>query len=273
MKKFWLLILIAALIQACGNNDVKDDKKVSEKDTLAKKEISNDYMILSVLYYQKAAETRALYYQAFNTAKLMLDNDLKVKTKEKKAIVLDIDETALDNSPFEAQCILGKFGYPEKWDEWCNQAKAEPTPGAIEFLKYAAEKGCTLFYITNRKEKLKEGTLKNLVEKGFPMADQEHVLFRTEGNSKEDRRQQVLKSFNIVLLIGDNLADFTSVYDAKLDIAQRAAKTDSLKIEFGKKFIVLPNPMYGDWEMLIYPDPAASPEVKDSIRKANLTGF
>jgi 5'-nucleotidase (lipoprotein e(P4) family) len=273
MKKILILLIGVVVIQACGNKQSTDNKCSKDKDTVCEKALSADHMIMSVLYFQKAAENRALFYQAFNTAKLMLDNDLKVKAKGKKAIVLDIDETVLDNSPYEAQSVLGKFGYPEKWEEWCNLSKAEALPGVLDFLKYAAEKGYDIFYITNRKEKLKDATLKNLVEKAFPMADEAHVLFRTEENSKDGRRQQVMKTHQIVLLIGDNLADFTSEFDKTSGPEQRAAITDSLKAEFGKRFIILPNAMYGDWEMALYPDPKAESHIKDSIRRANLKGF
>jgi len=273
MRKILVLLTGIVLIQACGNKQGTGDKYIKDKDTVCQKAYSADHMIMSVLYFQKAAENRALYYQAFNTAKLMLDNDLKGKTKGKKAVVLDIDETVLDNSPYEAQNILGKFGYPEKWEEWCSMSKAEPVPGVVNFLKYAIEKGYDIFYITNRKEKLKDATLKNLTGKGLPMADEAHVLFRTAETSKESRRQQVMKTHQIILLIGDNLADFTAAFDKTSGPDQRAAITDSLKAEFGKRFIVLPNAMYGDWEMALYPDPKASFAVKDSIRRANLKGF
>jgi 5'-nucleotidase (lipoprotein e(P4) family) len=273
MKKILFLLLCAGLMQACCHKQSGENCAADKKDSVATAQINADHMMLAVLFYQKAAENRALYYQAFNTAKWLVEEDLEDNPKGKRAVVLDIDETVLDNSPYEAQCILGKFGYPEKWEEWCNGAKAESCPGAIDFLKYSVDKGYDIFYITNRKEKLKEGTLKNLKDKGFPMADETHVLFRTEDNSKEGRRQQVAKTYRIALLIGDNLADFLSIYDAKLNPEQRAIKTDSLKAEFGKRFIVLPNPMYGDWEMALYPDAKAAFTVKDSIRRANLKGF
>ncbi len=273
MKKIILLVFAALLMQACNNTEAPKDTKAPAKDTTTVAKVDAGYMTLAVLYYQRAAETKALYYQGFNIARTMIDNDAKVKSAKKKAIVLDIDETVLDNSPYEAQCILGNFGYPEKWDEWVNSGKAEATPGSVEFLKYAEGKGYGIFYITNRKVKFADITLKNLKDKGFPMADTTHVLFRTEGSSKEPRRLKVLKNYNISLLMGDNLADFTSIYDEKLSVEQRAQKTDSLKAEFGKRFIVFPNAMYGDWEMAMYPDPAASAQVKDSIRKAYLIGF
>jgi 5'-nucleotidase (lipoprotein e(P4) family) len=272
MKRLLFLLLIAALLQSCGNIQNKDNQKAGTKDSVAENTMINDHMILSVLFFQKAAESRALYYQAYNTAKWLVEEDLEDHPKGKKAVILDIDETALDNSPYEAQTILGHFGYPAKWDEWCNSVKAEACPGALDFLKYAVGKGYEPFYITNRKEKFKECTLKNLIVKGFPMADETHVLFRTDGNSKEERRQQVMKTYHVAVFIGDNLADFCSIYDAKLTAEQRSQKTDSLKAEFGKRFIVLPNAMYGDWEMAFYPKDA-TPEVKDSIRRALLKGF
>jgi 5'-nucleotidase (lipoprotein e(P4) family) len=273
MKKIFLLMIPALLsLTACVNKE-KEPTKEQLADSVAPVPNDNDHMSLAVLYYQNAAETKALYYQGFNVAKMKLDQNLAVRSAKKKAIVLDIDETALDNSPYEAQCVLGKINYPEKWEDWCNMAKAEPTPGSVEFLKYAESKNVSIFYITNRKVVLRDGTIKNLQDKGFPMADTAHVIFRTAGNSKEERRLKVMEQYDIVLLLGDNLADFIKVYDDKLDPQQRAAKTDSLKAEFGQRFIVFPNPMYGDWEMAIYPDPAASGGIKDSLRKAALKGF
>jgi 5'-nucleotidase (lipoprotein e(P4) family) len=273
MKQLLFIIAALFLLQSCSRPAGDKDQQNKGGDSVKTTSLDATYMMLGVLYYQKAAENRALYYQGFNTAKMILDKDAAIKSARKKAVVLDIDETVLDNSPYEAQCILGSFGYPDKWDDWCNAAKAEPTPGCVDFLKYAVNKGYDIYYITNRKIKFADVTLKNMADKGIPMADTAHVWFRTEGNSKEGRRQKLLKTHDITLLMGDNLADFITVFDQKLDVAQRAAKTDSLKEEFGKRFIIFPNSMYGDWEMTFYSDPAASPAVKDSLRRSFLSGF
>ena len=270
MKKIALLLVGALLMSACGN-EKKQEGSPSAQDSVA--QANYDYMALAVLFSQRAAESKALYYQGYNVAKLKLEQDLKAKTAGKKAVVLDIDETALDNSPYEAQCVIGKISYPERWEEWCSMGIAKPLPGAVEFLKFAEQNGYAIFYITNRKESVKAGTIKNLAEKGFPMADTEHVLFRTDDNSKEGRRQKVLKDYQIVLLLGDNLADFVTAFDGPMDLAQREAKVDSLQAEFGNRFIVFPNPMYGDWEMALYPDAKAPYAEKDSLRKSYLKGF
>ena len=78
----------------------------------------------------------------------MLEADAKTAGKEKKAVILDIDETVLDNSPYEAQCIIERFSYPERWDEWCELSRAEACPGAIDFLSYAVSAGYEIFYVT-----------------------------------------------------------------------------------------------------------------------------
>ncbi len=235
---------------------------------------NNDYLLMSTLYHQKAAENKALSYQAFNIAKLRLDNELRMGRLTKTlAIVVDIDETVLDNSPFEAKSILENTDYPTYWNEWCEQASAIPLAGSVEFLTYAQSKGAVVYYITNRKIALLDVTLKNLNEKGFPFADKDHLLMRTDASNKEPRRIIVEANHHIVLLMGDNLGDFMHEFDDKT-IEKRFALTDSLKNEFGKRFIVLPNTMYGSWvNELINNNFDLSKEDKIEMLKKNLISF
>lgn len=235
----------------------------------------NEYLVMAVLYEQKSAEFKALSYQAYNTAKLMLNNKLKDKTlKKKKAVIVDIDETILDNSPFEAKCIVEGTSYPKYWKEWVDLGNAKPIPGAVEFLNYALTKGVETFYITNRNKDNRNITLKNLQLFGFPNADSLHLLTKDDKvGSKEIRRNKVAEKYEIMLLIGDNLADFSAIYDNQT-VEKRFAATDSLKNEFGKKFIILPNAMYGDWENALYNyNFKLSAQDKDEIRKKNLVSF
>ncbi|MBK6346402.1 MAG: 5'-nucleotidase, lipoprotein e(P4) family [Bacteroidales bacterium] len=234
----------------------------------------NEHMVLGTLFQQKAGEYRALCYQAFNLGKLMLDKDLLDNSVDKhRIIVLDIDETVLDNSPFQAKCILQGTSYPEYWDEWCNRAIAKALPGALDFLLYAKANGVGIYYITNRKVHLKEATLRNLAELGFPDADNDHIIMRTSVDSKESRRQDLLKKNHISLLFGDNLNDFSDAFEKK-DPASRAAEVDRMNKLFGQKFIVLPNAMYGDWESALYGFDQKQPDsVKYLIRRNALTGF
>jgi len=260
--KFIIIAFLVSMIAACTNN--------AEKQIIA----NNDHLLLATLFQQKAAEKRALSYQAFNMAKLVLDNEMRRAGLTKKlAIVVDIDETILDNSPFEAKCIIENSDYPKYWNEWCELANARPLAGSVEFLNYAKSKGVDVFYITNRKIKIYDATIKNLHEKGFPFADKEHLLMRTDKSDKEPRRNIVKANHEIVLLMGDNLGDFLNIFDNK-NIEERFSLTDSLRNEFGRKFIVLPNPMYGSWvNELIYNDFDLTKEEKIVKFKEQLIDF
>ncbi|MBN2237406.1 MAG: 5'-nucleotidase, lipoprotein e(P4) family [Bacteroidales bacterium] len=232
---------------------------------------ANEKLVFATLFVQQAAEFKALNYQAYNIGKFRLDQILNEnKSTKKLAVVVDIDETVLDNSPFEAKSILEKSSYPAYWKEWCNLAKAESISGAQEFLSYAAEKGVETFYISNRKIELYDATLANLISNGFPHADSTHLLLRTSTSDKEPRRDLVRENYDIVLLFGDNLGDFSNLFDNK-GSAERSALVEEAKAEFGSKFIVLPNPMYGAWDAAMFD--GIETNNKDSVYKARLKSF
>lgn len=234
----------------------------------------NDYMLLATLFHQQSAEYRALCFQAYNLGKHMLDIDLKNKSIDKhRVVVLDIDETVLDNSPYQAQCIIDDINYPVRWDEWCSKASAEAVPGALDFTKYARANGVSVFYITNRKQHLRDVTIENLQKLGFPHADTSHVIMHTTENSKEGRRNTLLEKYHIALLCGDNLSDFSYVFDDVLN-SVRKTEVSRMQEEFGSKFIVLPNAMYGDWELEVYKKlKQQSDSIKSQKRIKALQGF
>ncbi|HEY4612783.1 MAG TPA: 5'-nucleotidase, lipoprotein e(P4) family [Bacteroidota bacterium] len=235
---------------------------------------TREHNVMSVLWFQTAAETRALQYQAFNIARWMLEKDLSEnKSGKKKAVVVDIDETVLNNSPYEGRAIRINRGYPFEWERWIDLAQAEPIPGAVDFLQYAASRGVDVFYVTNRKVRDKKGTMENLQRKGFPQVEDSHLFLRTEESSKEKRRLRIAETHDIVLLAGDNLADFAVVFDRK-GVEERNKEVDRLKNDFGKRFIILPNPIYGDWEDAIYGfQSGLSDSLKNIKRKEALQGF
>jgi 5'-nucleotidase (lipoprotein e(P4) family) len=223
---------------------------------------SLDYQTAAVLYMQKAAEYRALTYQAFNIARLRLDADLdkknlkrlpKAERKMPRAIVVDIDETVLDNSPSQARGITTNTPYNSKdWYAWTNMRKAKAVPGAVEFLNYAVSKGVKVFYISNRDEQNeKQATLENLKSVGFQDVSADNVFLRTAESGKDARRAMVTAKHRIVLLMGDNLDDFTSAFERK-SVTDRFAEVDKVRDAWGSRFIVLPNAMYGTWENAIY---------------------
>ena len=219
----------------------------------------NEYQVSGVLYMQKAGEYRALCYQAFNLAKMSLDADAKnrkklPKTERKKprAVVVDIDETILDNSPQQARLIKNRLPFNQTdWYAWGEMRKAKAIPGAVEFLNYAASKGAKIFYVSNRDEAQKQATMDNLKSVGFPDVNAEDVMLRDKESTKEPRRLAISNNYRIAILMGDNLNDFSNIYEKK-SIVDRFAEVDKTRSEFGSRFIVLPNAMYGDWENAIY---------------------
>jgi 5'-nucleotidase (lipoprotein e(P4) family) len=217
----------------------------------------NDYQEGATLWTQTSGEWQALAHQAFALARMMLDRDLRMKRRSRmrRAVVVDVDETVLDNSQYQATLIRNRQNHEaQRWTDWVNRVEATAIPGAVEFLRYAASRGVRVFYITNRKQVEKEGTAANLKKLGFPDVSDETLLVRTDAknSSKEPRRKAVSSKFRVVLLMGDNLNDFAEVFEESKTVAARLAATEQNKDQFGTRFIVLPNPLYGDWESAIY---------------------
>lgn len=221
----------------------------------------NEYQAGATLYMQKAAEYRALAYQAFNLARWQLDADLagknkkdlsKADRKKPRAVMVDIDETMLDNSPAQAYNIKNRLPFDTKtWYAWGEMRKAKAVPGAVDFARYANAKGVKIFFVSNRDEVQKQATIDNLKSVGFPDVTNDDVLLRTAEASKEARRQIIMQKYRIVLFVGDNLDDHSQVFERK-SIADRFAEVDKASDLFGKKYILLPNAMYGTWENAIY---------------------
>jgi len=221
----------------------------------------NEYQAGATLYMQKAAEYRALAYQAFNMAHWQLDADLAGKNKKElskadrkkpRAVMVDIDETMLDNSPAQAYNIKNRLPFDGKnWYAWGELRKAKAIPGSVDFANYAISKGVKVFFVSNRDEVQKQATMDNLKSVGFNDVAADNVLLRTAEASKEARRQIILQKYRIVFFIGDNLDDHSQVFERK-SIADRFAEVDKAKNLFGKRYILLPNAMYGTWENAIY---------------------
>jgi 5'-nucleotidase (lipoprotein e(P4) family) len=214
----------------------------------------NEEAILATIYNHYSAEYRALAWQAFNIAsERILDIASVSESTDSLAIVADIDETLLDNSPHQALTILTGNPYPAGWNEWCSLSAAESVPGAVDFLTLADSLGFTIFYVSNRNEDpLYEPTYRNLVEKGFPQVSEKSLLLRksaTESNpdpsDKETRREYIESAgYSIVIYAGDNIGDFYSDTEKGDKRLNRAEKD---RYSFGTTYIVLPNPMYGNW--------------------------
>ncbi len=270
MKK---LIIVTAIIMLVSCATVKQSAPPVE-ETSAGAAISNalteaaedqDYLILATLWFQKSAEMRALYYQCFRNAETALAENLAMQIRKMPimdlpasenpmsgqgkpaAVVLDIDETLLDNSPFQGWQVLEKKEFNnDDWFRWVELAQAKSLPGAVEFTRYADSLGVEVFYVSNRTVQEMGPTIKNMAALGFANADSTHMLLKETTSSKVERRAQIEKEYEIILLVGDNLADISGVYEKRgSDYGFDAVDTDRLL--FGIRYIVLPNPMYGNW--------------------------
>jgi len=250
---------------------------VPAQKTAKKKSQNNEAtsLINATAWVQNSGEFAALNLQAYQFAKLRLAQIIAQEPSEKpRAIVLDIDETVLDNSRYEAFVIeTGSEFNQEDWQKWTGLAQAEPIPGALDFLNFTKNNNVEIFYLTNRSENEREATLKNLKEQNFPYADNEHLILKTSESSKENRRQKIAEKFNIVLFFGDNLSDFSDIYYRVADGKTAREKVLENPELFGTKFILLPNPMYGDWENTLYKNNTDKKLSKNQIKTKSLRSF
>ncbi|MCF8466496.1 MAG: hypothetical protein K9G33_03770 [Sneathiella sp.] len=221
-------------------------------------------LLNATLWTQTAVEFKANAMAAYKLAEVMLDRSLADKNStaateqgdsyqdKPPAVILDIDETILDNTSYEAWLIKSNTGYSSKtWAPFVMGATSMPIAGSKEFIDYAKSKGVEVFYISNRKAPEEEGTRKNLVDLGYYVNDKiDTVLLRGEkeewGSNKSTRRTHVAKDYRIVLMVGDNLGDFVEARDAT--VADREALLDTYKDFWSTKWITIANPMYGSWE-------------------------
>jgi 5'-nucleotidase (lipoprotein e(P4) family) len=166
---------------------------------------------------------------------------------KKPAVVLDIDETLLDNSPFQGWQVHEKKSFNnDDWFRWVELARARPLPGAVEFTGYADSLGVEVFYVSNRTVEEMGPTIENMKAWGFVNADSTHMAFKETTSSKVERRALIEQDYEILLLVGDNLADHSGIYE-KRGPDHGFAAVDADRRLFGTRFIVLPNPMYGNW--------------------------
>ena len=169
------------------------------------------------------------------------------------AVVMDIDETVLDNSRYNAR-IIEEYGEytQETFTDWCEESAATAIPGAKQIVDHAVARGVTIIYYSRRIEKLRDCTTRNLAALGFPLPDQKYLLLNDKQptTSKAYLRNELATRFRILLLIGDDLEDF--VAGSKTDPASRRSLANQYPERWGRQWIILPNPMYGTWETSLY---------------------
>lgn len=175
------------------------------------------------------------------------------------AVVLDVDETVLDNSPYQARLVRTHAPFDQaSWDAWCREARARAVPGVVAFTRDAAAHGVKVIFISNRDKALDEATLANLRQVGVPVAGPDVLLglgttvpgCTAHGSDKGCRRQWVSRHYRVLMQFGDQLGDF-------LDIAQNTPAGREAAVKpyldwIGQRWFVLPNPTYGSWEPALF---------------------
>ena len=222
----------------------------------------------AVAWSQTAIEHDLIYLQTYRDAESRLLAALRDKQWDaldkqdriaplknlKAAVVLDIDETVLDNSPYQARVVKsgGEFNEAD-WAAWCKEEQARAMPGAVEFTQFAAKHGIAVIYISNRAKDLDQATLANLRKVGFPVSGPEAFLglgtvvdgCDQAGTEKGCRRQLISQHYRVLMQFGDQLGDFVDVLN-NTDAGRRKAVADYLPW-IGTRWFVLPNPTYGSW--------------------------
>ncbi|MBD2255060.1 5'-nucleotidase, lipoprotein e(P4) family [Nostoc parmelioides] len=246
----------------------------------------NEQSVLAINWVQQSGEYQALTYQAFNIAKIVFDQ-AKAKRVKQPAVIVDIDETVLDNSAYQGGLIGTNSGFESStWNKWVAAAKAKAVPGAVKFVNYVNNNGGTVFFISNRDRSSQKGspnndleiaTINNLKSVGFKGVNPKTVLLKgeftkiidgKENTSKQWRREAIEngkadgKKYTVIALIGDNLNDF----DEKVGVTnqERRKSVEKYSNYYGifdsvpnnktiePAYIALPNPMYGNWETGMY---------------------
>jgi acid phosphatase len=219
----------------------------------------------AVLWMQRSVEYKASALTAFALARIRLDQALADPNwtgapKEQAgayqslptAVILDIDETILDNSGYQAWMALkGTTFDPKTWNAYVNTVTSLPIPGALEFAQYADSKGVKVFYVTNRTAEEEPATRKNLEKFGFPMGGNVDTMLMTRkqpdwGSAKGTRRAHVARNYRVLLNVGDNFGDFVDEYRG--NEAERLKVLEQHKDRWGREWIMIANPSYGSFE-------------------------
>ncbi|MGC6492402.1 MAG: 5'-nucleotidase, lipoprotein e(P4) family [Myxococcota bacterium] len=238
-----------ALLMGCATTGTSQPNAASSLDAMVWTRTSAERDAVTTVVWDAAAE--AAERGAADASIDLFPSDGR-PADATPAVIVDVDETVLDNSVYQARLLESGGSYElTSWNAWCDEAAAPAIPGALAFAKRADAAGVRIFYVTNRRAVTEDATRKNLQALGFPIdASVDTVLLRDEREEwrtgdKTPRREHVAANHRVVALVGDTLGDF--IEDGGLGIDARRALVAEHADKFGQVWFMLPNPMYGGW--------------------------
>jgi len=238
MRVLYSILLIVALTAGAEEAPAPATRPADATDSLDIKWVrdSAEYATLTRMVYAMA--TRALPPADAPVAGLT------------KAVVLDLDETALDNSVFQLE--RQTYGLPYElsaWNSWCERRAAGSVPGVKDFIRAARAQGLRVAWISDRRESTRAATRDNVQSLGL-LAEGDLLCLRTDdaAYNKAARRRELREGTGAcsygtpakaVAYLGDQLGDFPAASEPAPNVQDPDA--------FGRVFFLLPNPMYGLW--------------------------
>ena len=268
MNRFKLLLLLTALCPAIAWSQTAPLTPIVESIPNPPPGVTGQEGLNATAWVQTSTEARIAARQAYRLATRQLDVALRSKSwsaaveqgrdfkRLKPAIILDLDETVLDNSPYQARLVRDNAVYSSAtWEAWVAQAAAPAISGAVPFLQHAASRGVQIFYVSNRSAAEEDATRQNLARLGCPIqGPDDHLLFNGERpdwtSDKTSRRAFVAQNHRVLLLVGDDMNDFVPA--KPLSLQQRDALLEKYDLYWGDRWILLSNPLYGSWEGALF---------------------
>lgn len=202
-----------------------------------------------IKYVRDSEEYGTLTRQVYRLAGDAVTRAANEGSSRSWAVVLDVDETSLDNSTYQLE--RAAYGLPydgQSWGKWVDRREATAVPGVVGFVEVVRRAGGHVAWITNRDISLTDATRANLKAVGL-WADDDRLCAQTPQSTKADRRQQVITGkgdcswpatpMRAVVFVGDQLGDFPEASEQIPQTGDDGA--------FGRTCFLLPNPMYGAW--------------------------
>lgn len=228
-------------------------------------------LLWAVAWKQSAAEYFALCHQAYNLARLRVDQALQSRQDGDKplAVITDMDDTIMHARSYWGHLIEQnkEFFDDAIWDEWLPDNQVTAAPGAKAFFEYCFEQGVEVFYVTNRDqgERTYEYAMLQLQHLDFPFVDDDHLYVFRDTSNKSPAREEIEQTFAIAVMLGDNLNDYRRDYYVT-DVDERMQLMERDRDHWGRDFILLPNSTDGHWVRAIFGDSEPAPTLENMRR-------